>query len=403
MDHYGRDLPADLTRVIDGQLASGKWHLERIPGDVTGLGRDLEVIRGPRPARTMLTFAWHGDRDTFCPPLWWDLAIGAGACGYGCRTCFLMLTHRAFNDPLRHRLYDNVEAYYDVVKRWLVATEWPHPNQKGQMVKLTAQTTLGLGIDRSDSLLYEGVTGHARRLIPLFIDPATNPQSRRLVLLTKSANVNRLFLPDGGEFAEAVSRATQAFRAPTDRIPHVSLAFSLNPDPIADLWEGKWPDTGRRITPQIDRRLAAARLARTLGFEVRWRLDPILPVAGWQTLYRDWLAEAVDRFEAQPATITLGTYRRKNDQLDLWRAKWGLPAPEYEPGELVEDGTHWHLPTAARAEIYRTVSEMIQQVWTERGRPAPVVALCKESHALRRAVGLNNASCACLETATGSK
>ena len=53
-DRYGRTLPPELTRVIDDQLASGKWRIETIPGDVTGIGREVEVIRGPRPARTML-------------------------------------------------------------------------------------------------------------------------------------------------------------------------------------------------------------------------------------------------------------------------------------------------------------------------------------------------------------
>ena len=32
------------------------------------------------------------------------------------------------------------------------------------------QHTLGLGIDCSDSLLYEGMTGHARHLIPMFAE-----------------------------------------------------------------------------------------------------------------------------------------------------------------------------------------------------------------------------------------
>lgn len=393
-DQYGRILDSQLTQVIDAQLASGKWRIETIPGRVTGIGRDVEVIRGPRTAKTMLTFDWHGDRNTFCPPLWWDLAIGAGPCNFACRTCYLLLTHRAFNDPLRHRLYDNLADYEVVVRKWLLATEWPHPNQKGKMVKLTGQTTLGLGIDRSDSLLYEGVTGHARRLIPLFVNPRTNPQGRRLVLLTKSANTHYLdWRLAKGEFRE-FGNACAVFEG--RRIPNVSVNFSLNPDPIADLWEGRWPDSGQRITPHTDQRLIAAMLAQALGFDVRWRLDPILPVEGWREMYRAWLEKAVDRLKAQPSSITLGTYRQKNAMLDVWRAKWGLPPPEYEPGDLVEDGTHWHLPEAARAEIYGALKTMIHQVWSERDLPVPAVALCKESHPLRRGLGLCNADCACL-------
>jgi hypothetical protein len=42
---------------------------------------------------------------------------------------------------------------------------------------------------------------------------------------------------------------------------NVVVSFSLNPEPIADLWEGKWPD-GERITRSIADRLEAASLAR---------------------------------------------------------------------------------------------------------------------------------------------
>ncbi len=396
LDYLKRDLLPATTSVIHKQLRGDKWYEQEIPPEISGLTKAIRAIRGPRyPKKSMLTFSWHGDRDTFCPPQWWDLAIGAGACHFSCRLCFLLLTHRAFNDPLRHRLYDNVQDYYEVVARWLRATEWTHPNQKGKTVRLTPRTTLGLGVDRSDSLLYEGVTGHARRLIPLFINPETNPQSRRLVLLTKSANVHYLDYnkTKGGEF-DAFYRACALSR--NGAIPNVSVTFSLNPDQIADKWEGKWPDTGERITPHIDRRLAAAELAQDLGFDVRWRLDPILPVEGWRDIYRAWLVEACRKFNAGPSRITLGTYRQKNDQLDVWRAKWGLPAPEYVPGDLALDGTHWHLTAEARAEIYSTIGQTIGEVWRDAGRPAPAVSLCKESHSVRRGLGLCNAECNCL-------
>ncbi len=89
---------------------------------------------------------------------------------------------------------------------------------------------LGLGIDCSDSLLYEGETGLARRLIPLFTSKKTNPFGRKLILLTKSINVHYLEgLP----------------------ITNILVTFSLNPELIADLWEGKWND-GLRITPPIE-------------------------------------------------------------------------------------------------------------------------------------------------------
>lgn len=352
----------------------------------------------------------------------YDLQTGTGnfVAGDGIlvHNCFLLLTHRQANSPHFHRVYDNVEDFYTVIARWLKATEWPHPRQKGKMVKLARQTTLGLGIDRSDSLLYEGVTGHARRLIPLFagtdnrviplaqsnnrvlpysIPCETNPQGRRLILLTKSANTHYLDWrnpdPEFTDFGKVCARYAEEGQT----IPNVSVTFSMNPESIADLWEGKWSDTLTRITPSIDKRLEAARFAASLGWDIRWRVDPVLPIDGWQDIYYAWLVEAVERFDAQPSYITLGSYREKNAQLDLWRDKWGLPAPEYDPGDLVEDGTHRHLPEAARAEIYGTLRDMIREVWGKRGRPVPAVSLCKESHTIRKTLDLCNAECNCLQ------
>ncbi len=67
-------------------------------------------------------------------------------------------------DPWRHLLYDNYDDMEREVRQWLV-------DRCRRSVE-----TLGLGIDCSDSLLYEGFTGNARRFIPLFANPASNPR-----------------------------------------------------------------------------------------------------------------------------------------------------------------------------------------------------------------------------------
>ena len=219
-----------ITWYVDEQVENGNWTLEVVPAEVVGLSRPLSVFRAPRHTN-LVTYDWHGDDETFCPPMWWDLAIGSGACGLGCRACFLMLTHRIRRDPWRHLLYNNYDDFTKAVEKWLADP------------KRRPQHTMGIGIDRSDSLLYEGVTGHVRRLAPLFASPTANPNNCRMILLTKSANTHYL-----AEIASA------------DR-KNVIATFSLNPEPIADLWEGKWSN-GERITPSIERRLEAVLLER---------------------------------------------------------------------------------------------------------------------------------------------
>ena len=344
-------------KYVENRVNAGSWRLETIPAAVVGLTRDLEVYRAHRSA-DFVTFKYHGDKDTFCPPMWWDLGIGSGACGLGCRCCFLMLTFRGMRDPLRHLLYENVESFWRATRKWLA-----DPQRR-------RQHTMGLGIDRSDSLLYEGVTGHARHLVPMFADPELNPNQNLLVLLTKSTNVHYL-----------AGLPTQ----------NTAVTFSLNPEPIADLWEGKWPDTSERITPPISERLQACLEAQQMGFEIRWRIDPILYPPGWKAYYEDFFREAAT-MGVRPRYVTLGTYREKNAQLDHWREVWGLPAMEWEPGNLEKEGTHFHVPEKERAEIYRTVTAI-----SRRYLPESRVSLCKETNSVRKQLQLCNADCNCLK------
>ena len=347
-----------ITWYVDEQLKRGVWRQQIIPAEVVGLSRPITVFRASR-STNLIAYRWHGDKQTFCPPQWWDVAIGSGACGLGCRACFLMLTHRIRRSPWNHLLYDNLDDYSRAVERWLSSSD------------RRPQHSLGLGIDRSDSLLYEGVTGHARRLAPLFANPATNPKGCQMILLTKSTNTGYL-----GDIL------------PADR-KNVVVTFSLNPEAVADLWEGKWPD-GERITPSIANRLEAAAYAQELGYEVRVRLDPILTPAGWEELYAAFV-EQVAHLKLKFRYWTLGTYREKNSQLDAWRERWGLPAMEWEPEDMVADGTHCHLSVERRLEIYNKTRTMIHCKF-----PKANVSLCKETHQVRKATHMCNASCNCL-------
>lgn len=350
-----------VSWFVEEQVADGGWREEVIPADIVGLSRPLVVCRAPRKTN-LITHNWHGDENTFCPPMWWDLAIGSGPCGLGCRACFLMLTHRIRRDPLRHLLYDNLDDFVRAVETWLIHSErrWQH--------------TLGVGIDRSDSLLYEGVVEHVRSLAPLFGNPDTNKNRNRLILLTKTSNAH--YLAD----------------VALENRPHIVVSFSLNPEPIADLWEGKWPDTGERITPPIADRLEAAKYAQDLGFEVRARIDPVLTPAGWTDHYQAFAADAKSK-GVKFSLWTLGTYREKNSQLDGWRERWGLPPMEWHPApeDLIRDGTHYRLSDEKRLDVYRVAMDIIRSEFPE----APV-GVCKETHALRKKLMVCKAGCNCL-------
>lgn len=360
-----------IEDFVERQVVTNAWREEVVPAELAGTPHNLVIFRAPRKANR-IKHDWHGDTQTFCPPKWFDLAIGSGACGYGCRFCFLMLTFRAMRDPMRPLIYDNIDDFEADVRKWLLADFW-HTEQNGRRwTRRTSLDTLGLGIDCSDSLLYEGITRHARRYIPLFANPQTNPRRNKLILLTKSANTHYL---EG---------------LPTE---NVVVTFSLNPEREADLWEGKFTDTRERITPFIQKRLHSCKQAQDFGFEVRWRLDPILTPESWEHDYAEFFSEAA-LMGITPRYITLGTYREKNNQLDFWRQAWRLPEPEWEPDGLVKDGTHRHLPREQRLEIYRNVIRLIDKApWKIR----PEVELCKEPHEMRQTIGIVGCNCNCLQ------
>ena len=384
VDTLGRSVTSSF---VGGETARGAWTPLIVPSEVSGIPRPMTVFLADKAPSGIIKWAWHGDAQTFCPPTWADIAIGSGACGFGCRSCFLMLTFRAMRDPLRPVVYNNGDVFAKQVLRWLLASKW-RVEGKGWRGR-TRKDAIGLGIDCADSLLWEGVTGHARRLIPLFTNPDTNPLGNPLILLTKSANTH--YLADLSDVA---------LKRVNGKVPNVAMTMSLNPEAVADRWEGKFPDTLERITPPIQKRLEALRVAQDLGFDVRMRVDPILTPENWEEMYADFFADMV-RVGVRASMITLGTYREKTPLLDVWGRWWGLPAMEFDPevGDS-RQGTHRHV--IERASIYRTVAKLVGCAFSNTGH-TPWVSLCKETHDVRKATGLCSANCNCLPASKADK
>ena len=331
---------------VEEHLDSGDWHLECVSPKVLGLRWPLEIYRAVKKTNLILPWIRNADAKEYCPGNWADLRIGEGACGLRCRGCFLVMTHRVFCDPSRHVVFENVEDYADAVYRWL-----KKPDRKN----------LGLGIDCSDSLLYEGVTGHARRLIPLFADSKWNPDQCKIILLTKSKNVHYL---EG---------------LPTT---NVVLTFSLNPQEIANLWEGKFGN-GEMVTPSISERLQASLRGQEMGFDIRWRIDPVIPADNWQGIYAEFFASCA-KAGHRPSIITVGSYRQMGPGLERFVEKWGLPKVEWHVSDLIKDGDHLHLPEEDRVSIYRRIVTQIHAAWAKKWWPT--VALCKEPLQTRKRV-----------------
>ena len=99
----------------------------------------------------------------------------------------------------------------------------------------------------------------------------------------------------------------------------------------------------------------------------------------------------------KPSFITLGTYREKNNQIDTWREKWGLPPAEVDSLEVgnEKEGTHFHIQ--GRNEIYSTVETIIKKGYAG-GSFKPHISLCKETFSIRKELGMTNMYCNCLRS-----
>jgi len=111
-------------------------------------------------------------------------------------------------------------------------------------------------------------------IIPIF----SSQKSHKVLFLTKSSNVNNLL---------EIEPHDQAI-----------MSFSLNAIPVAEKWEK---------APPVLTRIEAAKKVYQAGYEVRLRIDPMVPIEEWQEHYL-YLIDII--FEnLMPERITLGSLR----------------------------------------------------------------------------------------------
>ena len=197
------------------------------------------------------------ETDVVCPhflKLKW-----AYGCPFDCKWCFLKGTLRFMPKGSAP-----VVKSYAKIKQHL-----------GEFYRAETEPEILSTGELADSLMYENVeVPFSEFVIPLF-----EGQSRHKVLfLTKSADIKNLLEIE----------------------PHnqVITSFSLNAIPVAERWEK---------APHVRRRIEAAKRLYEAGYEIRIRIDPIVPIENWQKPYSELLEMIFGNFI--PERITLGSLR----------------------------------------------------------------------------------------------
>jgi len=183
----------------------------------------------------------------------------AYGCPFDCAWCYLKGTFRFRPEGTAPvvKPYDKIELH---VGRFLEEVKEPEILNTGEI---------------ADSLMNE----NAKAPFSKFIIPLFEKQNRHKVLfLTKSPNVRNLL---------EIEPHNQAI-----------ISFSLNAIPVAERWER---------APHVLKRIEATKKVFDAGYEVRLRLDPMVPVQNWQKYYLQ-LLEIIFK-NLTPERITLGSLR----------------------------------------------------------------------------------------------
>lgn len=276
-----------------------------------------------------------GQGKNHCPAFYY-LADGFG-CVFDCQYCYLRRFE--YNHPDGAVWDADTDKVLHQVERFLRA---PEPRSL-----LVGEVTDAWGWAKTR----RAVLHRCLRLIEAFAGQARHT----LVFLTKA-----------GFVAQLLRGVTPA--------PQVVLSWSVNSPAAAAAYE--------MGAGQAADRLLDAAACKGLGWRVRCRLDPMIPLAGWQDEYAR-LAEQIA--ELGPEQVTIGS----------WRPRPRDPAYRAAPAELraqLDPGPDGRLRLRDRIEGYRLVGAIL--------RHRVELSLCKEDLALVQQLyaewGLERQACNCL-------
>ena len=242
----------------------------------------------------------------------------AYGCPYDCAWCYLKGTFR-FQPNGKSPVvkpYEKIEAH---TKKFLEEVKTPEILNTGEI---------------ADSLMHENVgEPFSKFIIPMF----ETQQRHKVLFLTKSFNVDNLL----------------------EIRPHkqVIISFSVNAAPVAKRWEK---------APSVLKRIEAAKKVFDAGYEVRIRIDPMVPIEGWQGHYLQLLEMLFDNL--MPERITLGSLRGLQTTINGCEDKSWV--------KYLKDSSNWGKKIDFKTR-YTLYSTMVGRLRSKYGFNK--VALCKET------------------------
>ncbi len=274
-------------------------------------------------------------KDVVCPhflELKW-----ANGCYFDCAWCYLQGTYRFHpewkNGKPNIKDFEKIENH---VEAFLNDGSKPEILNSGEL---------------SDSLVSEnGKTSFSRFIIPIF----DSQKKHKVLFLTKGMNVKNILdldMPD-----------------------QVILSWTLNALPVSQRWEKK--------APKVEQRINAAKTCHDKGYEVRIRIDPMVPIENWDSHYKELLDKVFQNF--RPGRITIGSLRGLTTTINNSKDKSWVP--------FMTESSGWgkKIDFETRLQMYNTIIEHLK---TKHNYTS--IAICKETLEIWKELGLDYTKCRC--------
>ena len=262
----------------------------------------------------------------------------AYGCPFDCSWCYLKGTFRFRPEGIKPVIKD-LEKVKLHVQTFLNEVREPEILNTGEL---------------ADSLMLEnGSNAFSKFIIPLF----ETQNKHKVLFVTKSSNIKNL----------------------VNINPHnqVIVSFTLNALPVDELWEKK--------APRVLNRIKAAEELHNAGYEVRIRIDPMVPIDNWEKSYQELIDYVFSRFT--PERITLGSLRGLQSTINGTKDRSWV--------HYLKETSNWgkKIDFTTRLKMYSSIIAYLEQEYKYHN-----VAFCKETKAMWQKLGMNykNIKCNCI-------
>jgi len=253
----------------------------------------------------------------------------AYGCPFDCSWCYLKGTFRFRPDVFKQPVIKDYEKIEMHTKTFLETAKAPEILNTGEI---------------ADSLMFEsGGSPFSSFIVPIF----SSQKVHKVLFLSKSPNVDNLL---------EIEPHDQAI-----------MSFSLNAIPVAERWEK---------APPVLKRIEAARKVYQAGYEVRIRIDPMVPIEGWQEHYLRLIDIIFENLV--PERITLGSLRGLQSTINGCTDRTWV--------QYLKESSNWgrKVDFKTRYNMYSPVMGHLQARYD-----FAKVALCKETMQMWNSMGMD--------------